>query len=404
MDRHFDGLFANFKDSTILGDFAWAMHNYWWQLRFAGDWQGVQERWMPKAKAVLGAYLPRLKENADGRLELGDMGSPEYHGFKAYPNTNYNLALLRWLINSLLEADARSGKPADPAAAEWKRIREKLIDYPVDENGLRIASNQAVDMSHRHYSHLLALYPLYQLDPTSPTDRDLVVKSVLHWHRIDGGKELAGYSYTGGTSLYAALGMGNEARDMLNRYLTGTKGVGEFLPNTMYVEFGHGRNPVIETPLSGAAAAMDLLLQSWGGKIRVFPAMPDDWKDSSFHQLRAMDGFLVSASRRDGATEWVSITSEAGEPCVIRVPEWKGALEVNGTRPHTATETAPGEWQIDLKRGETVLIHPQGRKVIPVIQPLPIKDSDRHLFGVKKGKEIKQIQAWPEPKVTVERR
>jgi hypothetical protein len=403
VDLNFQGLFARFKDSPTLGDFAWAMHNYWWQLRFAGDWQGVHERWTPKAKTVLAAYLPRLKENAAGRLEIGEMGSPEYHGFKTYPNTNYNLALLRWLIHALLEADARSGKPADPDAGEWQRILAKLIDYPVDEHGLRIASNQAVDMSHRHFSHLLGLYPLYQLDPTSPADRDLVVKSVLRWHRVGDGRGLAGYSYTGGTSLYAALGMGNDARAMMRRFLTGNIGISELLPNTHYVE-SRGRNPVIETPLSGASAIMDLLIQSWGGKIRVFPAVPDDWQDSSFHQLRAMDGFLVSASRRNGATAWVTVTSEAGEPCVIRVPEWNGPLEAKGARAHTATQSAPGEWRIDIKKGETVLVHPQGRPADPVVRPLAIQNSDRNLYGVKKGRQIKQIQAWPEPPVTVETR
>lgn len=395
VDTHFDQLLAGFKDSTTLGDFAWAMHNYWWQLRFAGDWKGVHTRWTPKAKAVLAGYLPRLKENATGQLELGEMGSPEYNGFKPYPNTNYNLAILRWLLNSLLEADARSGNAPDPDAAEWKRILAKLIPYPVDENGLRIASNQAVDMSHRHFSHLLGLYPLYQLDPTSAADRELVVKSVLHWHKIGGGKALAGYSYTGGTSLYASLGMGDEARDVLHHFLTGNIGISNLLPNTHYVESG-GRNPVIETPLSGASALMDLLLQSWGGKIRIFPAMPGDWKSSAFHQLRAMDGFLVSANRKDGRTEWIHLTSEAGEPCVIRVPDWKGPLQVTGSRLHTATETAPNEWRVDLKKGESVLIHPAGAKVIPVIAPLPVKPEEMNLYGVKKGGEIKQLQAWPE--------
>lgn len=396
VDNHFNGLLEGFKNSPTLGDFGWAMHNYWWQLRFAGDWKGVHERWTPKAKAVLAGYLPRLRENAAGNLELGDMGSPEYHGFKPYPNTSYNLAILRWLLNSLLEADARSGKPADPDAATWKHILARLIPYPVDDNGLKIASNQPVDMSHRHFSHLLALYPLYQLDPTSAADRELVVRSVLHWHRIGGGKALAGYSYTGGTSLYASLGMGDEARDMLHHFLTGNIGISNLLPNTHYVESG-GRNPVIETPLSGAAALTDMLLQSWGGKIRVFPAMPGDWKQSAFHQLRAMDGFLVSASRKDGRTEWLHLTSEAGEPCVIRVPEWEGPLTVSGKRPHRAIQTAPGEWKIDLKTGEIVLIHPQDAEVNPVIAPLPVEPRDRNLYGVKKGGEIKQIQAWPEP-------
>lgn len=395
VDRHFDELLKGFVNSPTLGDFAWAMHNYWWQLRFAGDWKGVHERWTPKAKAVLAGYLPRLKENAEGRLELAPMGSPEYHGFKPYPNTNYNLQILRWLLHALLEADTRSGRPADPAAADWRRILGKLIDYPVDANGLRIASNQPVDMSHRHFSHLVGLYPLYQINPDSPEDRELVVKSVLHWHRIGGGKALAGYSYTGGASLYASLGMGDEAHGMLHRFLTGSIGISELLPNTMYVESG-GRNPVIETPLSGASAVMDLLLQSWGGKIRVFPAVPAAWKDSSFHQLRAIDGFLVSAERRDGRTAWVSITSEAGEPCLIKVPGWTGPLKAAGPREFRIESKAPGEYLIDLRKGEHVTLHPAGNTATPIIRPLPVAPPQQNLYGVKKGRELKQIQAWPE--------
>ena len=395
VDAYFDQLLGGFINSPTLGDFAWAMHNYWWQLRFAGNWPAVHEKWTPKAKAVLAGYLPRLKKNPAGLLELNEMGSPEYNGFKTYPNTNYNLAILRWLLNALLEADARSGKPADPAAAEWKRILEELVPYPVDDKGLRIASNQAVDMSHRHFSHLLGLYPLYQLDPNSSADRDLVIKSVLHWHKIDGGRSLAGYSYTGGTSLYASLGMGDEASGMLHNFLTGNIGISQLLPNTFYVESG-GRNPVIETPLSGASAIMDLLLQSWAGKIRVFPAMPGDWKNASFHQLRAMDGFLVSASRSAGKTQWVSIKSEAGEPCTLKVTDWQGPLALSGNRAHDAREIAPGEWSIDLRKGEQVLIHPRGTEAIPVIRPLPINPADKNIYGVKKGKHLKREQIWPE--------
>lgn len=398
VDTHFDSLLKGFIQSSTLGDFAWAMHNYWWQLRFAGDWNGIETRWKPKAKAVLKGYLPRLKPNASGMLELAEMGSPEYHGFKTYPNTTYNLAILRWLLNSLLEADARSGKAPDPDAAEWKRILTQLIPYPTDDNGLRIASNQAVDMSHRHYSHLLGLYPLYQLDPHSEADRELVVRSVKHWHKIGGGKALAGYSFTGGTSLYASLGMGNEARDMLHQFLTGNIGISELLPNTFYVESG-GRNPVIETPLSAASATLDMLIQSWGGKIRVFPAMPDGWKDASFYQLRTMDGFLVSASQKDHQTEWIHIFSEAGEPCILRMPDWAGAMDLRQSKPGGAKpkQIAPGEWQIDLKKGEDTYVIPSSYGSARFeISPLPIPNSQKNPYGVKKGKHLKQHQIWPE--------
>ena len=85
-----------------------------------------------------------------------------------------------------------------------------------------------------------------------------------------------------------------------------------------------------------------------------------------------MDGFLVSAARQAGKTRWVSLRSEAGEPCILRVPDWKGPLQISGIRVNTATELAPGEWRIDLKKGEQVLIHPRGAKVQrPSSSPCP---------------------------------
>jgi hypothetical protein len=332
IDEHFDGLLAEFRDSTKIGDFVWALHNYWWQLRFSGDWRGVCEGWSPKAKAVFSAYRTRLVRNPEGQLEISPMGSPEYQGFKAYPHTNFNLALIRWLLSALIEADARSGRPPDPAVAEWQRILAEFAPYPIDENGLRIAKNQPVHESHRHFSHLLALYPLFQLNPDDPATRELVIRSVRHWHAIENGKGLAGYSFTGGAALYAALGLGDEALGMLNTFTTKRAGIGLLQPsNTFYQEDG-GKNPVIETPLSGASALMDLVLQSWGGKIRVFPATPSTWSDLTFHQLRAIDAFIVSAERSAGRIRWVALRNDSGEPCVLKVPDWSGPLAVRASR------------------------------------------------------------------------
>lgn len=55
----------------------------------------------------------------------------------------------------------------------------------------------------------------------------------------------------------------------------------------MYKESG----PVIETPLSAAQSIHDMLLQSWGGKIRIFPAIPATWKDIAYSGLRT-EGLL----------------------------------------------------------------------------------------------------------------
>lgn len=43
-----------------------------------------------------------------------------------------------------------------------------------------------------------------------------------------------------------------------------------------------------------------MLLQSRGERICVFPAVPKEWPEAVFHQLRSEGGFLVSAVRERG--------------------------------------------------------------------------------------------------------
>jgi hypothetical protein len=255
------------------------MHNYWLQLRYDGNWKTVNEKWLPKAMQIAKLYEKRLSRNAAGQLEMQAMESPEYEGFKTYKNSTYNMALYRWLLGAMIEC-AEKNSVNQSEVAEWKQTLKDLVPFATNENGLMIGSGQAFDKSHRHYSHLLGLYPLFVLNPDNPADRELVDKSVVHWHQIGGGKELAGYSYTGAASLYAALGRGNDSETILHHFLNGNIGISQLLSNTFYVESG-GKNPVIETPLSAANAISELLLQSWGGKIRIFPAMPDKWKEAS---------------------------------------------------------------------------------------------------------------------------
>jgi alpha-L-fucosidase 2 len=86
----------------------------------------------------------------------------------------------------------------------------------------------------------------------------------------------------------------------------------------------------LEGNFAAAAGLQEMLLQSYSGTIRVFPAIPADWKDVSFKTLRAEGAFLVSASREDGSTQSVEITSEKGGLCRIENP-FKGAeYEVKG--------------------------------------------------------------------------
>jgi len=124
------------------------------------------------------------------------------------------------------------------------------------------------------------------------------------------------FKFTGSSSLSAALGDGDTALLRLQRALAIQPKGPTVTPNTLYSENGW---PTFESPISAQRNILDMLLQSWGGCIRVFPACPSAWRDATFHNLRAEGGFLVSAARKNGRTAWVCIRSLAGEPCRIQI-------------------------------------------------------------------------------------
>jgi alpha-L-fucosidase 2 len=55
-----------------------------------------------------------------------------------------------------------------------------------------------------------------------------------------------------------------------------------------------------------------MLIQSHTGVVRIFPAVPEGWKEISFRKLRAEGAFIVSAVRSGGELKSVKIVSEKG--------------------------------------------------------------------------------------------
>ena len=60
-----------------------------------------------------------------------------------------------------------------------------------------------------------------------------------------------------------------------------------------------------------AMVISELLLQSVGDIIRVFPVWPKD-RDAAFCRLRAQGGFVVSAKQKDATVTQLDITSTVG--------------------------------------------------------------------------------------------
>jgi len=176
----------------------------------------------------------------------------------------------------------------------------------------------------------------------------------------------------------AALGLGNLAHRRMNDILFRDP-PGETLgSNGIY----YLSTPCIETSLGYNTCVHEMMLQSWGDKIRVFPAMPDVWQDAAFHNFRTEGAFLVSAVRHEGRTQFVRIESLAGEPCVIK-PALEGAIKVQGKRAVRICEIGDGIYSLDLQKGESAILYDSERLPDLTIRPLPIDKAKRRHFGVK---------------------
>ncbi|WP_189106670.1 glycosyl hydrolase family 95 catalytic domain-containing protein [Streptomyces camponoticapitis] len=340
-----------------VGNLTWALHNVWLSYRHTMDESILRDVLFPLLRRAVNYYLHFLTPGPDGKLHLPATSSPEY-GVNS-TDCNYDLMLLRWGCRTLLDSAEILGVD-DPLAPRWQEVLARLVPYPTDGNGFMIGAQVPFAKSHRHYSHLLAVYPLYEITGRTPEERALIETSLAHWISFEGA--LQGYTFTGAASMSALLGKGEDALghlgELMDRFIQ---------PNTMYKESG----PVIETPLSAAQSMHDMLCQSWGGVVRVFPAVPAEWRELVLHDFRTQGAFLLSAVREAGRTRWVRITSEAGAPCVVQHGV-EGPVDVRDRwgRPIAYEEAPGGALRIPLRKGDAALITAAGDRPSLRVRPV----------------------------------
>jgi hypothetical protein len=161
----------------------------------------------------------------------------------------------------------------------------------------------------------------------------------------------AGYTFTGASAMLSTMGEGDKALstlDLLKPRLT---------PNTMYAE----GSPVIETPLSAVESLNYMLLQSWGGVIRVFPALPSRWKEASFKNLRAEGGVLVSADVRRGKLVKIALRHDKGAKVKLEAPWGQGLVKVQDASGQTVkVNRSTNILQFELSAGQSYVISVAG--------------------------------------------
>jgi alpha-L-fucosidase 2 len=357
----------------------WMMHQFYLHYRHTMDDRRLRETLYPLLKRTFNIYLRTMVGGPDGRLHIPLAYSDEYGSAE---DTSMNLALARWGFETLIDCAGRLGID-DPLLPCWRDALDRLVDYPCDpETGIMIGAATPFAKPHRHSSHLFCVFPFHVLDADRHPARLAVVRrSLRHFTALDGDNCM--FKFTGASSLWASIGEGEEALKWLARALAHVPGGAPTIgANTLYSETGW---QTFESPISAARNLLDMVLQSWGGVIRVFPACPASWGDVRFHDLRAEGAFLVSARREAGRTKWVGIKSLAGEPCRLRchfdeLPGVKGPPGCVLMR-----RDRPDEFELSLGRGEEAVVYSGSAPSGFVLSPLTEQASPANRWGINEG-------------------
>ncbi|MBI2422835.1 MAG: glycoside hydrolase N-terminal domain-containing protein [Candidatus Hydrogenedentes bacterium] len=320
------GGWRQYTHSATIG--AWVAHHFYMHWEFSGDETFLRARAYPYLQECA-VFLEAVtaKRDAKGLRTLPLSSSPEINDNK--PDawfltwTNYDLALSRWLFGATAELAERVGHAAE--AAKWRTVLAEVPELITGADGLLlVAQDYPLHESHRHFSHLMSIYPLGLIDPQQGPAEVATVGVSLAQLKTLGTKLWTGYSFAWEASLAAragdgdraaaALGIFAEAFVLRNSFHCNGDQSGKGYSNFTYRPF------TLEGNFAAAAGLQEMLLQSHRGAIEVFPAVPAAWGDVAFHQLRARGGVLVSARRVNGVVEDLRLCSAAGGAAAVRDP------------------------------------------------------------------------------------
>ena len=332
MDIHGQGVgFLWFPWNLQMGVGAWLGQHFWLHYLYSGDRDFLRQQAWPYLEAVGRFWLGFLEADADGMLHVPWSYSPEYDDVvRKGRDSAFDLALVRFLFSTIIEA-AKVLELDEGAHAPYREALEQLAPLPVDESGIQVYAGRPLEYSHRHFSHLLAIHPLGFLNiEGSPEERELIERSLTHLRQLGTGN-WSGWSFPWMALIACRVQRPGMAHAMLRFYtdqviLPSSLQVSVDWRKTGFYTAEHGFINTLEAGFGAAAAIMEMLLQSWGGRIRLFPCLPEEWEEASFETLRAEGAFLVSASFRAGAVEWIRIHSEAGNLCTLQNPWDEGPV------------------------------------------------------------------------------
>ncbi|WP_430973751.1 glycosyl hydrolase family 95 catalytic domain-containing protein [Sunxiuqinia rutila] len=314
---------------------SWLGHHFYMHWKFSMDRDFLENRAYPWLKDVA-IFLDEVSVKGENdKRKLIMSSSPEIYNNSGdawfAETTNFDLALIRWTYEKAAELATELGLKEE--AEKWSQILAEWTELSIDpETGLMFAPGFPYDESHRHFSHLLAYHPLGLLDVSKGEADKSVIDNTLRNLEKQGSGGWTGYSFSWQGNLYARAFDGENAARVLRIFAECFCLKNSFHVNGDQCKAGHSnmtyRPFTLEGNFAFASGIQEMLIQSHTGVVKLFPAIPEDWNDVSFEQLRTYGAFVISANKANGLVQDVKIVSEKGGLLRMQNP-FAGKFEMN---------------------------------------------------------------------------
>jgi alpha-L-fucosidase 2 len=339
-------------------DDAWIGYLFYQHWRYTMDEAFLRDRAYPWCAEIGQCLRELLKPDASGVLKLPLSSSPEFHENRLdawlRPNSNFDHDCMVALFAGLGEMADALGKKDD--AAKWRAALAGLGPRAVDPQSdvLMLAPGRMLDESHRHLSHTMSIHPFGLLTVDgSNRDRAIIAATCKRYDEL-GTNLWCGFSFSWMACFRARVGDAEAAIKNLDIFEKAFILRNGFHANGDQSKAGYSsftyRPFTLEGNFLASQAVHEMLLQSWGGVIRVFPATPARWRQAAFDDLRAEGGYRVSARRENGVTVWLKVV--ASRDGLIKIRDNFGDRQPAWNRPDA--KKAGLDWQCRLKAGEAI--------------------------------------------------
>lgn len=302
----------------------WLALHLWEHYEYSGDLNFLRTRAYPVLRETALFLLDYLVLSPSGYLMSGPSLSPENSyrlpdGSKASlcMSPTMDVEITRAVFARVMDSSKLLGVDAD-LRNQIHAALAKLPPYKIGKAGNLqewFEDYAEVEPGHRHISHLFALYPDSQITPQGTPELARAARVVLDT-RLANGSGSTGWSRAWIINCFARLGDGDQCHHNLMQLLR------LCTRHNLFDVCGLKANAPfqIDGNLGAPAGIAEMLLQSYGGIIRLLPALPSAWSTGNVRGLRASGGLEVDVIWNNGRASHANLRSSLTKHHALAVP------------------------------------------------------------------------------------